>query len=107
MVKVAVDPYSGLRAGPGCPGQPQYFIAGTEPKTVCTPEPPDPFDVASPADMIRSTADRAVDGIGRVLKAPLKSSGTNRGKWRITAFNLGSIPVTLCSQHSFPNISKS
>jgi penicillin-binding protein 1B len=75
VVKVAVDPYSGLRAGPGCPGQPEYFIAGTEPKAVCTPEPPDPFEVASPVDMIRSTADRAVDGIGRVLKAPLKVFG--------------------------------
>ena len=42
VVSVQVDPESGLLAGPACaPGQQEFFISGTEPRTQC--QPPDPF----------------------------------------------------------------
>jgi penicillin-binding protein 1B len=39
VTRVAVDPQSGMLAGPDCgPGVPSYFVAGTEPQTQCAPE---------------------------------------------------------------------
>jgi len=34
---VEVDPETGLRAGPGCPGRPEIFIRGTAPWRSCSP----------------------------------------------------------------------
>jgi len=36
---VAIDPASGLRAGPGCPGHDEAFLAGTAPRKRCRAEP--------------------------------------------------------------------
>ena len=45
IVRVNVDPDSGMLAGPDCgPGTAQAFIKGTEPKTLCTPPEPEYFD---------------------------------------------------------------
>jgi penicillin-binding protein 1B len=35
IVKVNIDPSSGLLAGPSCPSRVEYFVAGTQPKTTC------------------------------------------------------------------------
>ncbi|HYZ84211.1 MAG TPA: PBP1A family penicillin-binding protein, partial [Bryobacteraceae bacterium] len=35
VVAVAVDPWTGQLASENCPGQTEYFVAGTQPKTVC------------------------------------------------------------------------
>lgn len=35
VVRVDIDPESGLLAGPSCPARAEYFIAGTQPKTTC------------------------------------------------------------------------
>lgn len=35
VVKVSVDPLSGLLAGPDCPSRVEYFVAGTQPKETC------------------------------------------------------------------------
>ena len=35
VVKVSIDPLSGLLAGPDCPSRIEYFVAGTQPKTTC------------------------------------------------------------------------
>jgi penicillin-binding protein 1B len=37
VVRVNVDPYSGLLATDACPGRPEYFVAGTQPKAECNP----------------------------------------------------------------------
>jgi penicillin-binding protein 1B len=34
---VDVDPETGLRAGPGCPGRPEIFVRGTAPRRSCSP----------------------------------------------------------------------
>ena len=34
---VEVDPETGLRAGPGCPGEPEVFLPGTAPRESCSP----------------------------------------------------------------------
>jgi len=34
---VDVDPVTGLRAGPGCPGRPEIFVRGTAPRRSCSP----------------------------------------------------------------------
>jgi penicillin-binding protein 1B len=34
---VEVDPATGLRAGPGCPGSPEIFVRGTAPRRSCSP----------------------------------------------------------------------
>ena len=34
---VYVDPETGLRAGPGCPGRPEIFVRGTAPARSCSP----------------------------------------------------------------------
>jgi penicillin-binding protein 1B len=70
VVKVAVDPYSGMRAGPDCPGQLAYFIAGTEPQSVCEGPPPDLFP-----DVVQTVGEAARSGFSRVIQAPLKIFG--------------------------------
>ena len=35
VVRVNIDPYSGLLAGPECPARVEYFLAGTQPRTTC------------------------------------------------------------------------
>jgi penicillin-binding protein 1B len=72
VVKVAIDPDSGLRGGPDCPGVTQYFIAGTEPTAVCEGRPPDLFEVASPSDMLRTTAEGTRRIFSSILKGPAK-----------------------------------
>jgi penicillin-binding protein 1B len=72
VVKVAIDPDSGLRGGPDCPGVAQYFITGTEPTAVCEGRPPDVFQVAPPSDLVRSTAEGARNIFSSILKAPGK-----------------------------------
>ena len=37
VIEVDVDPETGLRAGPGCPGRPEIFIRGTAPWRSCSP----------------------------------------------------------------------
>jgi penicillin-binding protein 1B len=72
VVKVAIDPNSGLRGGPDCPGVAQFFITGTEPIAVCEGRPPDLFEVAPPSDLVRSTAAGARNIFSSILKAPGK-----------------------------------
>ncbi|HYP09554.1 MAG TPA: PBP1A family penicillin-binding protein [Bryobacteraceae bacterium] len=35
IVKVNIDPHSGLLAGPSCPSRVEYFIPGTQPRSTC------------------------------------------------------------------------
>lgn len=35
LTQVSVDPGTGLRAGPRCPGQPEWFLEHTEPRATC------------------------------------------------------------------------
>jgi penicillin-binding protein 1B len=81
VVRVAIDPSSGLLVGPDCePGEPAYFIAGTEPKTVCEPEEYDPWQTAIPGgDTMHSAAAAVGEGIGRVIKAPFRLFGHHSG----------------------------
>ncbi|MFQ5513901.1 MAG: penicillin-binding transpeptidase domain-containing protein, partial [Myxococcota bacterium] len=41
---VPIDRETGLRAGPGCPGEPELFLTGTAPRTSCAPEAPGGID---------------------------------------------------------------
>ena len=72
VVKVAIDPYSGLRGGPDCPGVTQYFIAGTEPTEACQGPPPDLFQVAPPSEMIQTTAAGARNIFSAIIREPAK-----------------------------------
>jgi len=72
VVKVAIDPDSGLRSGPDCPGVAQYFIAGTEPTSVFEGRPPDMFEVAPPSGMIQTTAAGARKIFSSILKEPAR-----------------------------------
>jgi penicillin-binding protein 1B len=72
VVRVAIDPDSGLRGGPDCPGVAQYFIAGTAPDAVCEGPPPDLLNVAPPSDMIRTTATGVRNIFSSILKEPAK-----------------------------------
>jgi membrane carboxypeptidase/penicillin-binding protein len=37
--RVEIDPQTGLRAGPGCPGHDEIFLAGTAPEQRCRRDP--------------------------------------------------------------------
>ncbi len=37
VVNVDVNPETGLRSGPGCPGRPEIFVRGTAPRRSCSP----------------------------------------------------------------------
>lgn len=43
IVAVSIDPYSGKLAGPDCPGTTEYFVAGTQPRSMCDPFFDTPF----------------------------------------------------------------
>jgi penicillin-binding protein 1B len=72
VVRVAIDPDSGLRGAPDCPGVPEYFIAGTEPTDVCQPQPPDLSQVAPLSQTIRTTAATVGNVFSGILKGPAK-----------------------------------
>ena len=63
---VEVEPESGLRAGPGCPGRPEIFIRGTAPWRSCSPysygasrrEGRDPYDALRRFREVRARRDR-------------------------------------------------
>jgi membrane carboxypeptidase/penicillin-binding protein len=44
VVRVNIDPMSGLLPGPFCPSRPEYFIAGTQPKVTCEHDQFDTYD---------------------------------------------------------------
>jgi penicillin-binding protein 1B len=50
VVRVSIDPQTGLLAGSNCPGVASYFIDGTQPVSQCAPRDPDEIEVSFTED---------------------------------------------------------
>jgi len=80
LTRVAIDAFTGMRAGPGSPSVEEWFIAGTEPQDRLAPDTCgiDVFAVASVEKNVPGWMDANRDWIRRAERGPGVAGGPDR-----------------------------